>query len=378
MGHGFSYSKSDFTARYKRLMGYNVLNPFAFHCTGMPIQAAANRLKRECEAKEQNLISQEEHKSVSQYDIMKKMGIAENEIPEFADPKKWLLHFPPIGKKDLIGFGSAIDWRRSFITTELNPYFDSFVRWQFQILKKKNKINFGKRPAIFSTIDKQPCADHERSEGNFFFYKCPGEGVHPQEYTLIKLKVLEFNEKLEQLKGRNVFLVAATLRPETMYGQTNCYILPTGKYGAYEMENNEVFICSEHSIKNMAYQYLTPEFGKYTKIQDVEGVDILGLPLAAPLSHYNVVYALPMMNISMTKGTAIVTSVPSDSPDDFAALRDLQKKEQFRQKYNITEKMVQFDPIPIIDIPNYSNMCAVKACEEFKIQSQNDRVNFWG
>jgi hypothetical protein len=27
--------------------------------------------------------------------------------------------------------------------------------------------------------------------------------------------------------------VAATLRPETMYGQTNCYVLPTGTYGAF-------------------------------------------------------------------------------------------------------------------------------------------------
>jgi leucyl-tRNA synthetase len=30
-----------------------------------------------------------------------------------------------------------------------------------------------------------------------------------------------------------------------------------------------------------------------------------------------------MSTISMNKGTGIVTSVPSDSPDDWAALRDL-------------------------------------------------------
>jgi len=30
-----------------------------------------------------------------------------------------------------------------------------------------------------------------------------------------------------------------------------------------------------------------------------------------------------MMTISMEKGTGIVTSVPSDAPDDYAALRDL-------------------------------------------------------
>jgi leucyl-tRNA synthetase len=73
------------------------------------------------------------------------------------------------------------------------------------------------------------CADHDRSEG---------EGIGPQEYTLIKMKVLEFPVALEKLKGRDVFLVAATLRAETMYGQTNCFILPTGVYGAFEMKNN--------------------------------------------------------------------------------------------------------------------------------------------
>jgi leucyl-tRNA synthetase len=30
-----------------------------------------------------------------------------------------------------------------------------------------------------------------------------------------------------------------------------------------------------------------------------------------------------MLTISMDKGTGVVTSVPSDAPDDFAALRDL-------------------------------------------------------
>ncbi len=39
------------------------------------------------------------------------------------------------------------------------------------------------------------------------------------------------------------------------------------------------------------------------------------------------VYALPMLTIKEDKGTGIVTSVPSDSPDDFAALRDLKNKQ---------------------------------------------------
>ena len=32
-----------------RLLGENALFPFGFHCTGMPIQAAANKLKAELE-----------------------------------------------------------------------------------------------------------------------------------------------------------------------------------------------------------------------------------------------------------------------------------------------------------------------------------------
>lgn len=33
-------------------------------------------------------------------------------------------------------------------------------------------------------------------------------------------------------------MVAATLRPETMYGQTNCFVKPGGDYGAFEMKDN--------------------------------------------------------------------------------------------------------------------------------------------
>lgn len=43
-----------------------------------------------------------------------------------------------------------MDWRRSFITTDVNPYYDSFVRWQFINLKERGKIKFGKRSEVTS------------------------------------------------------------------------------------------------------------------------------------------------------------------------------------------------------------------------------------
>ncbi len=55
------------------------------------------------------------------------------------------------------------------------------------------------------------------------------------QYTLIKIEVTApLPAALQSLAGRKVFLVAATLRPETMYGQTNCWLHPDIKYIAFE------------------------------------------------------------------------------------------------------------------------------------------------
>ena len=45
LGHAFSITKAEFAARFARLNGKRVLFPFGFHCTGMPIAAAALKLQ---------------------------------------------------------------------------------------------------------------------------------------------------------------------------------------------------------------------------------------------------------------------------------------------------------------------------------------------
>lgn len=47
VGHLFTITKVEFASRYHRLKGENVVFPFGFHCSGMPIQSAANKLKYE-------------------------------------------------------------------------------------------------------------------------------------------------------------------------------------------------------------------------------------------------------------------------------------------------------------------------------------------
>jgi len=211
---------------------------------------------------------------------------------------------------------------------------------------------------------------------------------------LIKLKVLEpdhgqdRHEKMKKLlkaHGENgIYLVPATLRPETMYGQTNCFVLPTGEYGAYFIDaTEEVFIMSERSARGLscqAYdvdknQYFTKEFGKISCLETFSGDELLGLPLKAPNATYEKIYTLPLLTISMGKGTGVVTSVPSDAPDDYIALKVLQEKPDFATKYGITPDMVNpFKIVPIIDIEGFGDTSAVFMCEKLKIKSFNDKV----
>ena len=395
IGHTFSLSKLEFCIGFWRLKGRRCLLPFGFHCTGMPIKACADKLKREMETfgfppkfpeneeeqpkeesnepvikdKSKSKRSKLQAKTIQakyQWQIMQSLGLSDEEIAKFADALYWLEYFPEKWIQDLKAFGLRADWRRSFMTTDINPYFDSFVRWQFIRLKERNKVKFGKRYTIFSPKDNQPTMDHDRQSG---------EGVGPQEYTLIKMKVLDPKpQKLSKFK-EEIFLVAATLRPETMYGQTNCWLRPDMKYVAYRVVSGEIFISTNRSARNLAFQGFTKENGVVDKLLELTGSDLMGAKLKAPLTSYECIYALPMLTIKDDKGTGVVTSVPSDAPDDFAALRDLKNKQPLREKYGIKDEMVlPFEPVPIIEIPEFGNLSAVTVCEQLKIQSQNDSL----
>jgi len=142
----------------------------------MPIAAAAKRVGKEFEEDPDIIQKLKENKNSNkktvptQVEILQGIGVADEDFKKFDDPEFWLQYFPPYSKYDLERLGINIDFKRSFITTEMQKYYDKFIERHMNKLKQHNFIDFGKRNAIFSMSEDQPCADHDR--------QC-GEGVIP-------------------------------------------------------------------------------------------------------------------------------------------------------------------------------------------------------
>src|SRR3989338_3798782 len=77
--------------------------------------------------------------------------------------KHWIDTFVPAAQEDLSRLGESIDWRRSFITTDLNPRYDAFIRWQFNKLKEKGYVVKGKRPTGW-------CPKKQKGGGEYYWW----------------------------------------------------------------------------------------------------------------------------------------------------------------------------------------------------------------
>ena len=331
LGHFYSIMRTEVFARYKRLRGFNVLFPQAWHCTGSPIESAAKRI-REQEPK--------------QLQSMKLSGFSDEEAGKFADPKFWTEFFPKAAKKDLIDFGLGIDFRRSFITTDLNPHYNKFIEWQFRKLKENSYIVKGNHPVVWCPKDNWPVGDHDRVEG---------EGETPQEFLLIRHRL-----------PNGTFLLTATLRPDTILGITNIYINPDATYAEIEAKG-ERWIVGEPCIPLLEAQGFNPK-----KKGAIRGLDLIGKK--ARVFGERDVLILPATFIDPSFGTGIVHSVPSDSSDDLIALWDLQKDGKTIKKYNLPrEEILAIKPIAVLNTPGYGEVPAEVLLKQYKVGSQNDK-----
>ncbi len=336
IGHGRTFTMGDIIARFKRLQGYNVLFPMAFHVTGTPVLAIADAIK----AGDEKVINlYKEYVRIYEDDENR----VEEIVSSFVNPENIARYFAEKTQQDFIGMGYSIDWRRKFHTAE--PIYNKFVEWQFKKLYDKGVIKKGKYPITYSIEDGNPVGEDDIEDGDT-------NKVSIMEFTAIKFQF------------EDGYLVAATLRPETIFGVTNLWVNPNATYCRVKVEGENWYISKEGAEK-LKYQKedvvveecFTGErfIGKYVR-EPVEGRKI-------PI--------LPAEFVDPDNATGVVYSVPAHAPYDYQALVDLQKNEEYLGRFGLSKKDVEIEPIKIIDIQGYT-LPAKDICERMGIKDQND------
>jgi len=334
IGHARTYTVTDIVAKYHMLKGHNVLMPMGWHVSGTPVIASVEALK----AGDEKTI-----KMFTEVFHIPKADLKKLESPEgYVD---YMVNKAEYGyKAGFAKLGMGIDWRRELKT--IDPQYKKFIEWQYKKLHGKGYIRKGKYPVRYCPHDNNPVGDHDLLEG---------EGVGIQEFTILKFKMDD---------GR--YIVAATLRPETVYGQTNLWLGSEVEYAVIKAGKEE-WIGSMEFLEKLKDQKPGVE-----KTGTVKGKELVGKMALAPGIERKVPI-LPSFFCDTRTGTGIVTSVPSDAPIDYIAMVDLQKDKDMIKELGLDEKMVLgLKVIPIIQTEEFGDMAAVKICEDLKIENQFD------
>ncbi len=316
VGTAFTASRIEFYARFRRMQGYNVLFPWAWHWTGKTIVGMSYRLKQGDKAVRRAFVEVD--------------GVPEEEVEKFVDPEYLASYYTKVSRQVMKDTGFSIDWRREFRTVD--PTYRKFVEWQYLKLRELGYVVQGTHPVVWCPFDKSPTGDHDRMEG---------EGVSPEEFNLIKFHLGEFA------------LVAATLRPETIYGATNVWVNPDAEYSEARVDG-ELWVVSSSALTRLLEQK-----HDVTPVRSFKGSELVGRYAMAPLTGRSLPI-LPGKFVDEALATGVVYSVPAHAPYDLMALRDIQqgRAEVARPVKEIADKIA---PITIITLSGYSQVPAEDA-----------------
>jgi leucyl-tRNA synthetase len=327
IGHCFTATRVDIYARFKRMQGYNVLFPWAWHWTGESIPGMSYRLSQGDESV---------RRAFTQID-----GVPSEEVDRFVDPEYLASYYTRVSREAVKATGFSIDWRREFRTVD--PAFKKFIEWQYVRLRELGYVVQGTHPVVWCKHDESPTGDHDRMEG---------EGVSPEEFNLIKFKL---GEK---------WLVAGTLRPETIFGATNVWLRPDGAYCEADVDG-EAWIISSSAVNRLAEQ-----LHKVRVVREFRGSELLGATVTAPVTGASLP-VLPATFVDTELVTGVVYSVPAHAPYDYMGLVDILVGRGDASP-EIREVARGLSPISIISIQGYSDVPARDEVKKREIKDSND------
>ena len=328
IGHGRTYTVPDVYARFKRMEGYNVLFPMAWHVTGAPVIGIADRIKR---------------KDPWTLDLYERVhGVPKETLPELEDPEFIVKYFSTEYHEVMEEMGYSIDWRREFRT--IDPTYKKFIEWQITTLYEKGLVAKGEHPVKYCPNCDNPVGDHDLLEG---------EGVGVNELTLLKFPI---GDKI---------LVTATLRPETIVGATNIWLNPDVEY-VLANANGENWVITKEAHYNLSNQIKDLEI-----ISEINPNDLIGKMATNPFTG-DELPIFPASFVSASYGSGVVFSEPADAPADYIALKDLKNNDELIAKYNLSGIIENVEPIPVCTLKGYGEIPAADIIERLGITDQND------
>jgi len=330
LGHLATYLPADFTARYHRMKGRDVLFPMGFHVTGPATTGFARAIQRG----DRDVVE----------DYHKVHRVSYEDIESFRNPERIVEYFSEKIRDNFEDIGLSIDWRRSFMTKD-KPY-TKFIEWQFSKLDAAGHLVKGSHPVIWCDSCGNAVGEADRVEGD--------------EADIVEFIILKF--KLRD--GR--MLPAATLRPETIFGVTNMWLKPDGEYRKILIHGEE-WIVGKEAVGKLERQKKS--------LKDLGPVDpgsLIGSTCTNPLSG-RAVPILPATFVDTCNATGVVMSVPAHAPIDYQALEDLKRNPGLLSGTRVDPAVVEsIVPIGLIQVEGLSKWPAVDIVKKMKISSQGE------
>lgn len=310
MGHVRNYAIGDVISRFKKLNGFNVMQPMGWDAFGLPAENAA--------------------------------------IQNKTAPDKWTYANIDHMKQQLKQLGLGIDWKRELATCD--PSYYRWEQWFFIKLYEKGLIYKKTSTVNWDPVDQTVLANEqvidgrgwrsgakvEKKEIPQFFMKITDyaedllEGLDelhdwPEQVKTMQKNWIGKSEGCEikfQLEGSNAFITVFTTRPDTLMGATYLAIAPEHEISFQAAKKNE-------SIKNfIEYCKKAGVSEEEFATKEKEGV-FSGLYAIHPFTNEKIpIWVANYVLISY--GDGAVMAVPAHDDRDY----------EFAKKYNLAVKQV--------------------------------------
>ena len=281
VGHLRGLLYADAFHRYHRAIGHATFFPTGTHASGLPAVTFA----RKVELRDPTVIAQlREHK------------VPESEWEALTDPARAARFLGETYLREFRSLGLLID-ERAYVTT-IDEDYHRFIDWQFRRLHEHGVL--GQAPHFAAVCPVCGPVSVDPSETDL----SSGGDAEWVEYKTVPFRLAD---------GRT--LLAATLRPETVYGVTNLWLDPAEPLTVWH-HRDQVFL-----VHRSAAERLVDQHGGSVG-HDVPVSELIGRSAEVPIAG-GTVPVLASRLVDPKVGSGVVMSVPAHAPADWLALAEL-------------------------------------------------------